>query len=125
MKLAKLPQGPTLTFKVESFSLQRDVRSSQKRPRGGSRDYTVAPLQVLNGFSAGSGGKDVSSERQLTSEMLRGIFPPIDVPSFNQAECRRSALFHYDVEEDAVHFRHFSVVRRPVGLQKGVSRLLR
>lgn len=137
MKMARLPQGPTLTFKLDSFSTSRDIRASQKRPRGGSRDFTSAPLQVLNGFgAAGEGGSSPSDapgigkrtkvvDRQLMAEMLRGMFPAIDVPTFNQAECRRTALFHYDRESDAVYFRHFNVSRKAVGLQRGVSKLLR
>jgi len=129
MKLARLPQGPTLTFKISSFSLVRDVKSSQKRPRLGGRDHTVAPLQVLNGFSgkADGGSKDQEgpSQLQLTAEMLRGLFPSIDVPTFHQAECRRAVLFNYDKDQDIVNFRHFSVGRKTVGLQRGVSKVMR
>lgn len=133
MKLARLPQGPTLTFKVDSFTLAREVRASQKRPRGSTRDYTTAPLQVLNGFGgptdapegAGGGKALKAPERQLLAEMLRGFFPAIDVPSFQQSDCRRAALFHYERESDTVTFRHFVVGRRQVGLERGVARLMK
>ena len=80
MKLARLPQGPTLTFKVDSFTLAREVRAAQRRPQGSARDYTSAPLQVLNGLGgpkdcaegAGGGKSMKMSERQLLAEMLRG-----------------------------------------------------
>jgi len=121
MKLVKLPQGPTLTFAVESFSLARDVRGAQRRTQSSKRDLACAPLQVLGGFTGG----DEAGMQKLTHEMLRGLFPPIDVPTFNQLECRRAALFNYDREKDFVYFRHFSVGRKPVGLQRGVSKLLR
>jgi len=126
MKLAKLPQGPTLTFKVMTFSLARSVRAMQKRPRSGTRDYTSAPLQVLNGFGSGSteGAAPKAGERQLVAEMLRGLFPSIDVRSFNQAECRRVALFNNDGEKDCIQFRHYSVSRRQKGLHKSISALL-
>eukprot|EP00930_Biecheleria_cincta_P039688 TRINITY_DN27260_c0_g1_i1.p1 TRINITY_DN27260_c0_g1~~TRINITY_DN27260_c0_g1_i1.p1 ORF type:complete len:447 (-),score=95.13 TRINITY_DN27260_c0_g1_i1:41-1381(-) len=133
MKLARLPQGPTLTFKVDSFTLAREVRAAQKRPRGSTRDYTNAPLQVLNGFGgptdapegAGGGKAMKGPERQLVAEMLRGFFPAIDVPSFHQADCRRAALFHYERESDSVIFRHFVVGRRQVGLERGIARLMK
>jgi ribosome biogenesis protein SSF1/2 len=129
MKLAKLPQGPTLTFKVRGFTLARDVRAAQKRPRNGPRDYTSAALQVLNGFgymggSQGEEQKSRASERQLTAEMLRGMFPSIDVPTFNQAECRRVALFNRDQAKDLVQFRHYSVGRSNSNIHKGISALL-
>ncbi|CAL1132476.1 unnamed protein product, partial [Cladocopium goreaui] len=133
MKLARLPQGPTLTFRVDSFTLAREVRVAQKRPQGTSRDFVTPPLQVLNGLGGpkdspegAGGGKSLKmSERQLVAEMLRGAFPAIDVPSFNQAECRRAVLFHYDRENDAVFFRHFVVGRRQLGVERGIKKLTR
>lgn len=124
VKIAKLPQGPTLTFKVESFSLMSDIRAAQKKPRSpGPREYASAPLQVLNGFSGQHGGKGIQN---LTSEMLRGLFPPIDVATFNQAQCQRTVLFNHDGgEKDTIQFRHFSLHRQPCGIQRGVSKLLK
>lgn len=124
MKFVKLPQGPTITFKVESFTHCRDVRASQRKPRIGRRDHTVAALQVLNGFSGQAAGA-TSSTRLLVAEVLRGLFPPVDITNFNQAECRRTALFSYDPKADVVHFRHFTVAMQQAGLQRGVMKLLR
>jgi ribosome biogenesis protein SSF1/2 len=125
MKLARLPQGPTLTFRIDSFTLARDVRASQKRPRAGQRDLTSAPLQVMSGFGGGGKLEEQLAHQKLEAEMLRGLFPPVDVTNFNQEECRRAALFHCDKEADTIHFRHFSVSRRPFGLQRGVQKLMR
>lgn len=127
MKLAKLPQGPTLTFKVLSFSLTRSIRAMQKRPRSASRDFTSAALQVLNGFGGGGGttaSDSKAGERQLTAEMLRGLFPAIEVSTFNQSECRRVALFSHGSDKDSIEFRHYSVARRQTGLKKSISALL-
>ena len=131
MKLARLPQGPTLTFKLESFTLAREVRAAQRRPQGSARDFTAPPLQVLNGLTGlkdcvegVGGGKSMRlSERKLVAEMLRGVFPAIDVASFNQNECRRAALFHYDVKSDCVLFRHYVVGRKQLGLDRGIRKL--
>mmetsp|Transcript_73682 Transcript_73682/g.194299 ORF Transcript_73682/g.194299 Transcript_73682/m.194299 type:complete len:458 (-) Transcript_73682:106-1479(-) len=125
MKLVKLPQGPTLTFRLASYSLARDVRAAQKRPRGGSRDYSVAPLQVLNGFSGAASAVAKASPKELMVEMLRGMLPAVDVPTYNQAETRRTALFSYDPVEDVVHFRHYHVTQGTAGIERGVQRLLR
>jgi len=133
MKLARLPQGPTLTFRVDSFTLAREVKASQKRPQGSPNDFMSSPLQVLNGFGGpkdspdgAGGGKSLKMpERQLLGEMLRGAFPAIDVTTFKQAECRRAALFHYDRENDAILFRHFVVGRRQLGLERGIKKLTR
>ena len=38
LRIGRVPRGPTLTFKVEKYSLGNDVRSSQRRPV----DYAAA-----------------------------------------------------------------------------------
>lgn len=123
LRVARLPQGPTLTFKVLHFSLARDVRASQKRPHNANQDFVKAPLQVLNGFS-GQGGKK-SAEQTLMYEMLSGLFPPLDVANFRHSECRRVALFNHDRTSGIIQFRHYSIVRKTAGVQRGVSKLLR
>mmetsp|Transcript_58033 Transcript_58033/g.188896 ORF Transcript_58033/g.188896 Transcript_58033/m.188896 type:complete len:410 (-) Transcript_58033:98-1327(-) len=89
MKLVKLPQGPTLTFRLASYSLARDVRAAQKRPRGGSRDYSVAPLQVLNGFSGaasavakGTAGIERGVQRLLRVTRLPKLGSKADIADF-------------------------------------------
>jgi len=125
MRLIKLPVGPTLTFKINSFSTARDVKASQrKQPVLDHHSFEMAPIQIINGFSSQSQqGSD--SARQLSAEMLRGLLPPVDVPNFNQANVRRAALFNYDKEEDTVLFRHYAVTKKGVGLQRGVAKLMR
>lgn len=50
MRLARVPRGPTLQFKVVKFSRMRDVITSQKNPADMEKAYIHAPLVVLNGF---------------------------------------------------------------------------
>lgn len=125
MRIIKLPVGPTLTFKLNEFSTARDVRASlRKQPIFDHHSFEIAPIQIINGFGSQSElGTD--SARQLTAEMLRGLLPPVDVPNFNQATVRRTALFNYDPEEDTVLFRHYSVQKKGMGLQRGIAKLMR
>lgn len=44
MRLAVTPRGPTLHFRVENYSLCKDVRKSLKHPKGGGKEYVTAPL---------------------------------------------------------------------------------
>lgn len=128
MKLVKLPAGPTLTFKVDKYTLAREVRSAQKRQRLGNKDFESAALQVLSGFSGPvPPGKDgaKATPTALISEMFKGLFPAVHVPTFNQAEMRRVALFSYDAESEAVWFRHYTIAKKQAGLERSVTKLLR
>lgn len=44
MRLALTPRGPTLHFKVEKYSLCKDVKKAMKRPKGSGKEYHSAPL---------------------------------------------------------------------------------
>jgi ribosome biogenesis protein SSF1/2 len=54
LRLAKTPRGPTLTFRVRSYALCRDVAAAQARPRAPENAFKTPPLLVLQGFSPAS-----------------------------------------------------------------------
>ena len=44
LRIGRIPRGPTLSFKVESYSLRRDIRAMQTKPSLSSLLYKTAPL---------------------------------------------------------------------------------
>jgi len=44
LRIATTPRGPTLHFRVERYSLCKDVRRAQRHPRGGGKEYDTPPL---------------------------------------------------------------------------------
>ena len=86
-RVARLPRGPTLTFRVTSFSLMKDVTASQKRPHSPGREFLTAPLVVLNNFgasnqnnsSSGIGRSDIDSAKQIVAAMFQNMFPAINL----------------------------------------------
>ena len=46
-KLVRLPAGPTLSFRVERYSLMKDVQNSRKRKRSIGMEYLAPPLVRL------------------------------------------------------------------------------
>lgn len=44
LRVSTTPQGPTLHFRVEKYSLARDVRRAQRHPKGGGKEYITPPL---------------------------------------------------------------------------------
>lgn len=140
LKVAKLPRGPTLTFRVLNYSLSGDIRQHLDSRAKLDKDFSCAPLQMLNGFASVC-GKNVDTfeedehkskawtkakkpEMYLASEMLRGLFPAANISNYNPAQCRRVALFHYDALTDSIHFRHFQVSSQPSGVHKNIADLL-
>ena len=48
LRVAKTPQGPTLTFKIHEYSLAIDVARSQLRPRCPKDLFANSPLVLLS-----------------------------------------------------------------------------
>ena len=97
--------GPTLSFRVKSFSLSRAIAARQRRPVDVSRLLRFAPLVVLHNFpesagsssgSSGSSSHSVGAKPHLTlaATSFQSMFPPIDVTTVSLAECKRVVLVH-------------------------------
>ncbi|OVA02640.1 Brix domain [Macleaya cordata] len=115
LRVARTPQGPTLTFKIDEYSLAVDVARSQVRPRCPKELFRNSPLIVLSGFGTGE------QHMKLTTIMFQNIFPAIDINTVKLSSCQRIVLLNYDKETKLIDFRHYSIRLQPVG----VSRRLR
>ncbi|XP_074386246.1 suppressor of SWI4 1 homolog [Zonotrichia albicollis] len=120
LKLFRLPGGPTLTFKVLQYSLVRDVVSALKRHRMHEQQFLHPPLLVLGNFGAQAG-----MELRLMAGMFQGMFPAINVHKVNLNSIRRCLLISYDAESRLLELRHYSVQVVPVGLSRGLRKILR
>lgn len=47
-RIVKAPHGPTLTFRIDSYALMKDVQGAQRRPRCPASLFRTAPLVVIN-----------------------------------------------------------------------------
>ncbi|CAL5357638.1 unnamed protein product [Camellia sinensis] len=108
LRVARTPQGPTLTFKIQEYSLAVDVAQSQVCPRCPQDLFKNSPLIVLSGF--GTGEKHL----KLTTIMFQNIFPAIDVNTVKLSLCQRIVLLNYNKETKLIDFRHYSIRLQPV-----------
>lgn len=44
MRIALAPRGPTLNFRVEKYSLCKDIQKIQRHPKGMGKEFLSAPL---------------------------------------------------------------------------------
>lgn len=117
-KLCKLPRGPTLTFKVHSFSLARDVVSMLKKQLVFEEAFKNAPLVVLNNFS-GEG-----MHLKLIASTFQNMFPAINLTTVNLSTIRRCLCLNYNATSKTIDLRHYAIKVVPVGLSKGVKKLV-
>eukprot|EP00461_Guttulinopsis_vulgaris_P002089 UN02090 len=62
---------------------------------------------------------------KITAALLQNMFPGIDLQTVKLAQCRRCVLFNYDAETDTIEFRHYLIQAMPVGLTKGVRKVIK
>jgi ribosome biogenesis protein SSF1/2 len=120
LRLARIPRGPTLQYRVHRFSLAADVAASLLRPHSPSGgEFATPPLLVLHGFSK------TDKQDQLATVMFQNLFPPIDVGKLNIKTCRRIVLVHHDKELGRTHIRQFAITATPTGMSRVLKKLLR
>lgn len=76
LRVCRLPRGPTLTFRVLSFTFARELLSALRRRSAhaasiGSQHHTVysqPPLLVMNGFLSTSASSSADSEFSYSSD---------------------------------------------------------
>ncbi|KAL4963574.1 Brix domain-containing protein [Aspergillus stella-maris] len=133
MRLALTPRGPTLNFKVESYSLCRDVERAQKRPRGGGQDHKTPPLLVMNNFNNPDADENSRVPKRLeglTTTIFQSMFPPINPQAQPLSSIRRVMMLNREPasgEDDegsyVLNLRHYAITTRKTGVSKRIRRL--
>ena len=117
----RVPQGPTLSFRIAAYTLAREVRSMQRRPPSlGDADFKEPPLLVLSGLAGGPEQRHVA----LMAEMFRHAFPPLDVKAVRLADVRRVALVGRNEDSGLTEVRHYMIRVQAAGLSKAVRKLV-
>ncbi|XP_049870521.1 protein Peter pan [Pectinophora gossypiella] len=118
MRLARLPRGPTLTFRLHNYSLARDVVSSLRKQYVMMKAFQNAPLVVLNSFS-GEG-----MHIKLMATMFQNMFPTINITTVKLKNIRRCVLMNYNPTTKLIDMRHYVIRATPVGLNKGTKKMV-
>ncbi|XP_059623140.1 peter Pan-like protein isoform X3 [Cornus florida] len=118
LRVARTPQGPTLTFKIHEYSLAVDIAQSQLRPRCPQDLFKNSPLIVLSGFGTGE------QHLKLTTIMFQNIFPAIDINTVKLPSCQRIVLLNYNKETKLIDFRHYSIRLQPVGVSRRIRKFV-
>ncbi|KAF2086635.1 putative ribosome biogenesis protein Ssf2 [Saccharata proteae CBS 121410] len=136
LRIAKTPRGPTLHFRVEKYSLMKDVMKAQKHPRTGGHEYLTAPLLVMNNFTTPADAATTNNSipknlETLTTTMFQSLFPPINPQANPLSSIRRVLLLNREpAPADSpnayvINLRHYAITTRTAktGVPKGIRRL--
>ncbi|KAK6858442.1 Brix domain-containing protein [Apiospora arundinis] len=101
LRVALAPRGPTLHFRVDKYSLCKDVRRAQRHPRGGGKEYLTPPFPL----------------------------PPINPQKTPLRSIKRVLLLNREPAKDGedgsfvINFRHYAITTKAVGVSKPLRRL--
>ncbi|KUI54450.1 hypothetical protein VP1G_01886 [Cytospora mali] len=130
LRVSTTPQGPTLHFRVEKYSLARDVRRAQRHPKGGGKEYITPPLLVMNQLTSEAGKATEKVPRHLetlVTSVFHGLFPPINPQVAPLKSIRRVLLLNRERSKDddsyVLNFRHYAITTKVTGVSKAVKRL--
>ena len=119
VKFFRFPHGPSLTFRLKSYSLMEDIQKINGTTRAPTIELAFSPFVAFSNFDD-SFGKHIS----LTKTFLQNLFPSLDAESTHSNAVKRMVLFHYDNENDFVILRHYVVSVKMVGITKNLEDLL-
>jgi ribosome biogenesis protein SSF1/2 len=131
LRVALAPRGPTLHFRVEKYSLCKDVTKSQKNPRGGGKEYQSAPLLVMNNMKTQLDANSDPIRKQLedlTTTIFQNMFPQISPQSTPLSSIHRIMLLNRDLAGNAdgtfvLHLRHYAITTKRTGVPRRIRRL--
>ncbi|KAL9100728.1 MAG: hypothetical protein Q9163_003935 [Psora crenata] len=137
LRIALTPRGPTLYFRVEQFSLAKDVRKAQRHPQGGPKDFLTAPLLVMNNFTlpAPTDGSQPAVPKHLeflTTTVFQSLFPAISPQATPLSSIRRVLLLDrqlpkinlgVDYGSYILHLRHYAIATKRIGISRSLKRL--
>jgi ribosome biogenesis protein SSF1/2 len=127
LRVIRVPRGPTLTFRILSYALMKDVTTQQKKPHSPGSEFKHPPLVVLNNFNVAESKSRRAADQhvKLLAVTFQHMFPQIDVKNIALSDCRRVVLLNYDADKRTVEWRHYVVNASPVGLSKSVKQIIK
>ena len=138
LRLAINPRGPTLNFRVERYSLCKDIRRAMKHPKFSGQEFLSPPLLVMNNFMspAPADGQERSVPKhleELTTSVFQSLFPAISPQATPLTSIRRVLLVNRELpdpkslekEEGSyiLNVRHYAITTKRTGLPRSIRRI--
>lgn len=138
LRMAVTPRGPTLCFRVEKYSLCKDVHKSMKRPKSGGTEYLSSPLLVMNNISSAQGETEETKDKKknipkhlesLTTDIFQSLFPRINPTTTPLKSIKRIMLMDRSPDDAntenpsfVLNLRHYAIETKTA---KSVPKALR
>lgn len=136
VRLAKMPRGPTVTFRVEDYTLAADLfdytsNTIKKPTKPLTKSFNHMPLVIMNGFNSTKISQEYVEPVNVAAMLIQSFFPPINLNEIQLKKCKRVVLFNLNFDEDLegkcipyVEFRHFDIDIEKHSIKKTISNII-
>lgn len=124
LRMAKMPRGPTLQFRVNTYLLIKDVARILRRPKLVGDDlaeFHSPPLLVLNGF--GNNVKEMPEHEKLMVTVFQNMFPPIQPQLTTVSSIKRVLMINKD-QDGSLDLRHYAIDTKLVEELRNIKKLI-
>ncbi|KAL1746963.1 hypothetical protein HDZ31DRAFT_32891 [Schizophyllum fasciatum] len=122
LRIVRLPAGPTLSFRIERYSLMKDILAGSRHARSIGMEYLSPPLLVLASFP--QPGPETPPHLPLIMKAFQSLFPGLSPKSLRLSSARRVVLVHYNADKGTLDFRHYIITVKPQGVSRRVRKIL-
>lgn len=143
IRLARMPRGPTITFKIEDYALAADIfdfntnkienerTKSRISPKPLTKSFNHVPLVIMNGFNSPQITSEYAEPLKVAGMMFQSFFPPLNLNEVQLKKCKRLVLFNLIFEETEegnaipiVEFRHYDIDIEKHSMKKTISNII-
>lgn len=122
LRIVRLSAGPTLSFRIERYSLTKDLLNASRRARSIGMEYLSPPLLVLASFPPP--GPGTPPHLSLVQKFFQALFPPLAPQSISLSSARRVVLVSYNAESKTISIRHYLIGVRALGVTRHIRKLV-
>ena len=128
LRLAKMSQGPTITFKIKNYILSSEIFSNtEKYKKPLTKNFDHIPLIIMNGFNNKNIPEEYDLALKTTSIMFQSFFPPLNLNEIQIKKCKRVVLLSLNIEEGEepqLLFRHYDIEIGKFSVNKSISNFI-
>ncbi|KAG8912136.1 hypothetical protein FRC01_005270 [Tulasnella sp. 417] len=121
LRIARLPQGPTFNFRIERYSLAKDILNASRDPKQSPQAFQYPPLLVLSSFPT---GPNAPQHLGLVLKCFQSLFPPLTPKTIPLSTARRVVLVSWNAENQTIDIRHYLITVKTSGVTRRVKRIL-
>ncbi|CAE6424159.1 unnamed protein product [Rhizoctonia solani] len=122
LRIVRLSAGPTLSFRIERYSLSKDLLNASRHARSIGMEYLSPPLLVLASFP--TPGPGTPPHLSLVQKFFQALFPPLAPHAISLSSARRVVLVSYNSESGTISIRHYLIGVRALGVTRHIRKLV-